>query len=62
VYGFQCHLELDQQRMHWLIQHCPGDLSPDRYVQEPEVILSQDYNSINQHLDIFLQKFILGRE
>ncbi len=45
--------------MQWLIQHCPEDLSPDRYVQEPETILAQDYETIHQHLDIFLQKFIL---
>ncbi len=62
VYGFQCHLELNQHRMHWLIQHCPADLAPARYVQEPETILSQDYDSINLHLDIFLQKFIFSRE
>jgi GMP synthase (glutamine-hydrolysing) len=62
VYGFQCHLELDQHRMQWLIQHCPGDLSPAPYVQEPETILAQDYGAINQHLELFLQKFILGRE
>jgi GMP synthase (glutamine-hydrolysing) len=62
VYGFQCHLELDPRRMQWLIQHCPEDLSPDRYVQEPDAILSQDYEAIHQHLDVFLQKFILEEE
>lgn len=61
VYGFQCHLELSQERISWLIAHCPGDLSPARYVQEPEAILAQDYNAINQHLELFLQKFILER-
>lgn len=62
VYGFQCHLELDQQRMQWLIQHCAGDLSPDRYVQKPEEILAQDYSTINQYLELFLQKFILEKK
>ncbi|MCD6045534.1 MAG: guaA 2 [Gammaproteobacteria bacterium] len=62
VYGFQCHLELDPQRIQWLIQNCPGDLTSDRYVQDPETILSHDYAAIHYHLELFLQKFILGKQ
>ncbi len=60
VYGFQCHLELNQKKMQWLLENCQEDLTPTSpYVQHPETILSHNYEVINQHLDIFLQKFIL---
>lgn len=58
VMGFQCHLEFDKQSIQFLINICPNDLSPNKYVQSADVILSQDYAEINNHLKIFLEHFI----
>lgn len=48
VYGFQCHPEPTQQDVALMIQSCPDDLAPGKYVQSASKFLSGDFDSINK--------------
>ncbi len=57
VFGFQCHMELTKDVVAMLIEN--DDLSEAakyRFVQEPDVLLSHDYDEMNQKLHQFLDK------
>ncbi|MCA0935503.1 type 1 glutamine amidotransferase [Vibrio alginolyticus] len=57
VFGFQCHMELTKEVVALLIEN--DDLSEAakyRFVDEPGVLLSHDYDEMNQTLHDFLDK------
>ncbi|MDA0118065.1 glutamine amidotransferase-related protein [Vibrio sp. T11.5] len=57
VFGFQCHMELTKDVVALLIDN--DDLSQAaryRFVEEPDVLLSHDYEEMNQKLQEFLDK------
>jgi GMP synthase (glutamine-hydrolysing) len=57
VFGFQCHMELTKDVVALLIEN--DDLSEAakyRFVDEPKVLLSHDYDEMNQKLYEFLDK------
>ncbi|CAM5224571.1 type 1 glutamine amidotransferase [Alishewanella longhuensis] len=57
VFGFQCHMELTKDVVALLIAN--DDLSAaahNRFVQAPSVLLSHDYDEMNQKLLEFLDK------
>lgn len=57
VFGFQCHMELTKDVVALLIDN--DDLSQAaryRFVEEPDVLLSHDYEEMNQKLHEFLDK------
>jgi len=45
VIGLQFHLESSEASIRRLVDHCPDDLKPDLYVQQPQDMLNQ-----NEHL------------
>jgi GMP synthase (glutamine-hydrolysing) len=57
VYGFQCHMEFTKDIVALLIEN--DDLSDAlqyRFVDEPDVLLSHNYDEMNQKLYGFLDK------
>lgn len=65
VYGFQCHMELTTEVVSLLIES-ETDLvtksKKHRFVQNPEEILSFDYNEMNEKLFQFLDKLVLAHK
>ena len=57
VYGFQCHLEITLDGVRTMIEATPEDLEPSKYTQSKEVLLKQDYASINSHMIQILDRF-----
>jgi GMP synthase (glutamine-hydrolysing) len=57
VYGFQCHLEITQEGIADMIQAVPDDLKPSKFTQSAEVLMVQDYASINRMMFIILDRF-----
>ncbi|MFC1498086.1 type 1 glutamine amidotransferase [Verrucomicrobiota bacterium] len=41
VLGLQFHLELSELNIEELMENCPADLAPDKYVQDPDLIREQ---------------------
>ncbi|MCR4031099.1 MULTISPECIES: type 1 glutamine amidotransferase [Flavobacterium] len=63
VYGFQCHMELTTEVVSLLIESETDLLTKSkkhRFVQNPEEILSFDYNEMNKKLFQFLDKLVLA--
>jgi GMP synthase (glutamine-hydrolysing) len=58
VYGFQCHLEQMKSNIEAMIENCPEDLSEGRFVQSKDVLLANDYTSINKTMESILNSFI----
>ncbi|ACF14504.1 glutamine amidotransferase class-I [Chloroherpeton thalassium ATCC 35110] len=51
VLGLQFHLEMNPQTISALVENCPDDLAPGRYVQTPEQMLQNpEYFENNQAL------------
>ncbi|WJS94990.1 type 1 glutamine amidotransferase [Flavobacterium johnsoniae] len=61
VYGFQCHMELTTEVVSLLIESETDLLDKSTkhlFVQNPETILSHNYNEMNEKLFQFLDKLI----
>lgn len=59
VYGFQCHMELTSEVVSLLIESETDLLAKSKqhlFVQDPETIISYDYNEMNEKLFQFLDK------
>lgn len=54
VYGFQCHLELNQEIVKAMIENCPDDLKPGQYVMPRNQLIDVNYAEINARLDAVL--------
>ena len=50
VYGFQCHLEIDQVGIQKMIESCPGDFKPSTFTQNALEFLDQDFETINGYM------------
>lgn len=57
VYGFQCHLEITLKGIKTMIEAVPQDLSPSKFTQTQEELITQDYSSINDKMYMFLDQF-----
>lgn len=63
VYGFQCHMELTTEVVSFLIKSEINLLEKSKkypFVQNPESILSYNYNEMNEKLFQFLDKLVLA--
>ncbi|KAM0229640.1 hypothetical protein ACHAPO_009904 [Fusarium lateritium] len=61
VYGFQCHLEFNDEVIEALIQASNDELptlKQHRFVQQPEDLRMNNYEQMNQKLFIFLDHLI----
>ncbi|MEZ1319636.1 type 1 glutamine amidotransferase [Pseudomonas fluorescens] len=61
VYGFQCHMELNQDVVELLIQASEAELitlTDRRFVQQPTALRANDYDEMNQKLFVFLDKLV----
>lgn len=57
VFGFQCHMELTKEVVALLIENTDLSKAEDfRFVENPEVLLSHDYDEMNEKLHVFLDK------
>jgi len=61
IYGFQCHLEITKTGIADLIKasQANDDLKPGKFVQSPETLLKQDYDSINQSMIKILDRLAI---
>ena len=61
VYGFQCHMEFNQEVMELLIaaETALPMLTRHRFVQQPEVLRKHDFSDMNEKLYGFLDKLVL---
>jgi GMP synthase (glutamine-hydrolysing) len=59
VLGLQFHLESTPESVDALIQNCPGDLAPGRFVQRAEAIVSahQRFEASNRLMTTLLNRF-----
>ncbi len=59
--GLQFHLESSRQSIRRLIDNCGDELTPGRFVQEPEDMLSAEKHlkELYQHLGIFMKNIEL---
>jgi len=58
AYGFQFHMEITKKGIHDLIAHVPGDLNPSRFTQSKDILLQQDYETINKQMGVLLDRLI----
>jgi len=56
AYGFQCHFEVTASVAQGLIDRCPSDLSPSRYVQSADQILQSSFDSFNHKMKTILDR------
>ena len=62
IYGFQCHFEFTSESIEGMIENNSHELDDKKpYIENAESLRSHDYNSINQLLFQFLDKFIGNR-
>jgi GMP synthase (glutamine-hydrolysing) len=57
VYGFQCHPEPTKLDIETMIEFCPDDLAPGKYVQTASNFLSSDFRTINEIMITILNNF-----
>ncbi len=50
IYGFQFHLELTHELIAGMIENCPDDLKPGKYIRSTEELLNADFASINKKM------------
>ena len=63
AYGFQCHPEMTLQGAQDLIENCPDDFTPDKYVETPQDILACDFYALNyDNLICILENFLALRK
>lgn len=58
VYGFQCHPEPTKQNIESMIECCPNDLAPGKFVQPVAEFLSGDFDAINENMLMILNNFL----
>lgn len=58
VVGLQCHFEMDLKCIEGMIQNCEGDLKPGKYIQPPQTPRDQNYSTINEQMEIILDRLI----
>ena len=56
VFGFQFHLENTIEIIRDLIEKCGNDMSPDRYVQTPDEVLS--HNELIEQDNVWMKMFL----
>jgi GMP synthase (glutamine-hydrolysing) len=62
VYGFQCHPEPTKENVETMIQCCPEDLAPQRFVQPVSEFLAHDFNAINRIMIQILNNLLKVRK
>lgn len=50
VYGFQFHMEMNEELMRGMVDHCANDLTTSQYVQSAQTLLGLNLNAINQKM------------
>ncbi len=50
VYGLQCHMEMTDELITGMTEHCASDLKPSQYVQNAEKLLSTSMPEINEKM------------
>tara|TARA_R110000868_G_scaffold14120_5_gene65981 strand:+ start:4992 stop:5684 length:693 start_codon:yes stop_codon:yes gene_type:complete len=60
IYGFQCHFEITLLSIKKMINKLHDDLDINsKYIQSKEILINQDYISINNNMLYLLDKFAL---
>ncbi len=56
VYGLQFHLEFTKEKLQKLIDKCKDDLTPSKYTQTAEEMLSANFKEINASMKLVLDQ------
>ncbi len=56
VYGLQCHMEMTNELIRKMTEHCAEDLKPGKYIQDGEKMLAVNMSEINEKLFIILDQ------
>jgi GMP synthase (glutamine-hydrolysing) len=56
VYGFQFHMEITKKLAKGLILNCPEDLKASRFTQSVKDFLANDFEAINQKMELILDR------
>lgn len=63
TYGLQCHMEMTNELIRGMIEHCQQDLIPGKYIQTVEKLLSTQMKEVNEkmihilnHLSVLINK------
>lgn len=60
VYGLQFHIEIERASLIKMIERFSSDLTPNKFVQSKEDMLSKNIEAINEYVPKFLNAFIQG--
>lgn len=58
IYGFQCHFELTKELVLGMIDACPDDLKPGKYIMNVDDLLKVNYDEINTKMDLVLDYLV----
>lgn len=61
VYGFQCHMEFNNELMELLIEHSAAELSEFSdhvFVRQPEQLMNNNFKEMNEKLFLFLDELV----
>lgn len=58
IYGFQCHLEPTKKNIETMIEYCPNDLTPGKFIQSSEELLNNNFTLINKIMIEILNNLI----
>jgi len=58
IYGFQFHMEPTRESIKPLLENAVEDLTPSKYTQTPERILSSDFETMNSRMKYVLDSIV----
>lgn len=58
IYGFQFHMEPTKKSIQPLLKNAVDDLTPSKYTQTPEEILSSDFETMNERMKFILDSIV----
>lgn len=60
VYGLQCHMEMTNELVKGMTEHCGDDLKPGKYIQTTEELVSADQSKINEKIFFILDQLAVS--
>jgi len=58
VYGLQCHMEMTNELVKGMTEHCAEDLKSGKYIQETKKLLANDLSEINRKMIFILDHLV----
>ena len=58
IYGFQFHMESTEESIRPLLENAVDDLTPSKYTQTLDEILSADFETMNERMELILDSMV----